>query len=168
LPRRGEVAAAPRFIDFHHLRIVEPMRNFVLVQHDFGIGKEATPGRVGKAVRMVGMHVGEQDGVDCVGRDAGRRKRPRQLPERRPHAVAGAGVDQRRAPGGLDQERVDADGQRHPAAVAADNRVRLGRRHIAHDIERRVEIAVAEHRDADVADGATMDARCVAADAHVL
>jgi hypothetical protein len=81
---------------------------------------------------MVRVHVGEQDGVDRVGRDADGGEPARQLPQRRPHAVARPGVDQRQPAGRFNEERVDGDARRHPAALAPDQIFRVGRQ-VAHD-----------------------------------
>ena len=107
---------------------------------------------------MIGMHVREQDRVDLARGNAGGRERLGQMAERRPHAVARAGVDQSEASRRADQKSVDADARRHPAAVTADQILRLGRK-VAHHLERGVELAVGEDRDLDVADAARMNRR---------
>ena len=55
-----------------HRGIVEPVLRLVLVHDEFGVGEVLLAGcEVGKARRLIRMHVGQQDRIDPLGRDAG-------------------------------------------------------------------------------------------------
>ena len=56
------------------------------------------------------MHVGEQDRVDVLRRDAERGERGRQPAGGRPERLGGAGVDQQRPVAVADEVRGDPDG----------------------------------------------------------
>jgi hypothetical protein len=128
---------------------VEPERRFGLVQDDFRVRIDGGTGIVDQPVGMVGMEMGEKDGLDIFRRDAEGAQIVRKLAERRPHGVAGAGIDQRPSPRALEQERVHRD--RHVVFPAGEP-LALGLVHAEHDIERRRQHAVAQRRDRDVAD----------------
>ncbi len=146
----GDVAA-DALVARARLVAIEPEARLLLMQDDFGVWIDRPARVVDQSVRMIGMQMGEEDRADPVGSDAGRAQVLGHAPERRAHRVAGAGVDQRVLAFDLEQEGVDRDMHR-VADLLARQPLLLGPVELEHDVERRLQHAVADGGDFDVAD----------------
>ena len=113
---------------------------------------------------MVGVQVGEEDRLDLLRRDPARAQIVRELAERRPHRVAGAGIDQRAPPAALKQEGVHRNRQR-VGGLETGEPLLLVPLHAEHHVERGRQHAVAERRYGDVVDFFGHDGHDVALEA---
>src|SRR3982074_2583311 len=64
-----------------HLRIVEPKRRLSLMQNQVRARKEPLAICIEKPIRVVGVKMRHQDGVDVVGRQAKRREFSSNIPK---------------------------------------------------------------------------------------
>ena len=154
-----EVELAPALVRFGHGAVVEPVLRLVLVHDELRIREIALPRRhVDQAGGMVGVHVGQQHGVDARRRDPGRCQPFQQPAAGGRQIVAAAGIDQGGAPARPHDEAV------HRCAAAWHRPERLRQDLMAlvlgdvlQHFERAVEIAVADRRHGDVPDAPMID-----------
>ena len=106
---------------------------------------------------MVRVHVGEQHRLDRRGINAGGGDVREHLAGGGPEVIAGAGLDQRQAPGRIEEERVDGRAPCRPEGFGEDA-PRLFLIYIAQHVEPAVDEAVADRGDDDVADAAVRHA----------
>ena len=121
---------------------IEPKSRFRLVQDQLRVRIDGAAGVINEAVGMVRVDMGEKDGSDLFRRDAQGAEILREFAERRPHGVAGAGIDQRPFSLKLEQERVDRD-VHAIAGLLARKALALGPVHAENDVERSRQHAVA-------------------------
>jgi hypothetical protein len=141
-----------------HRAIVEPVRRFVFVHDQFRVWKQQLAVRhVGQSCGMIRMHVGEQDGIDRRRIDAGGCKAPLNETRSRQQIIAAAGVDDREAALGMDQEGVDIGSPHRPERILEDP-LGLFEIDVAHHVNAAVEVAVADRGDDDISDSAMIDA----------
>ncbi len=153
-----EIELCRSLIDLCHRAIVEPVRQLVLVHHEFRVRKQKLAVRhVGQSGGMIRMHVGQQHRIDRLRIDAGQSEVALNEAGRGLQVVARSGVDDRGAPLRMDQEGVDTGSPCRPERVRQEL-ARLLDIDIAHHLEGAVEIAVADGGDDDVPDPAVIDA----------
>jgi hypothetical protein len=102
---------------------------------------------------MVRVHVVKQHRLDRRGVNAGGGDVRENLAGGEPEVVAGAGLDQRQAPGRIEKERVDGRAPCRPEGFGEDA-PRLFLIDVAQHVEPAVDGAVADRGDDDVADAA--------------
>ncbi len=115
--RLGDIAA-DALAGAARLVAVEPECRLRLVQQELCVGIDGASVIVDQPVGMVGMDVGQQDGIDAFRRDADGAKAVGELAERRPEGVAGAGIDQRACAVELEQKCVHRDVHRLTGPLA--------------------------------------------------
>ena len=110
---------------------------------------------------MVAVHVGEQHGVDVLGRYAECCERGGQPPEPGSEGAARAAVDQHRAAAAAHEVGGDADGRRHRRVQegGGQRRVDLLLRDVDEERPREREAAVADGEDLQLADPAGIGER---------
>jgi hypothetical protein len=106
---------------------------------------------------MVRVHVGEQHRLDRCGINAGGGDVREYLARGGPQVIAGAGLDQRQAPGRIEEERVDGRAPYWSEGFGEDAS-RLFLIDVAQHVEPAVDEAVADRGDDDVADAAVRHA----------
>src|SRR6516164_6208838 len=102
---------------------------------------------------MVRVHVSEQHRLDRGGINAGGGDVREHLAVGGPEVIAGAGLDQRQAPGRIEKERVDGRAPCRPKGFGEDA-PRLFLIDVAQHVEPAVDEAIADRGDDDVADAA--------------
>ena len=106
---------------------------------------------------MVGVHMGEQHGLDVGGIDARGAQVGEQLAGGGQQIVARSRLHQGETAGRVDQERVDRRAPGRPEVVGQDL-AGFVRRDVAQDIDGAVEEAIADCGDDDVSNAVVIDA----------
>ena len=140
-----------------HLSVIVPMRHFILVHAQLRAGKADLARVADQPVRMIRVHMRQQDGVDLCRIDSGQGQILRQPSECRSHAAAGTCLDQSQPPAGMDGKGIDGDARRRRPEMTRQNGLGILWRNPHHRI-RRIDVTVTQCGHDDVADAPMIDA----------
>jgi hypothetical protein len=122
------------------------------MHHQFGVRKHSFSGPgIGQPGRMIGMHVGEQDGIDVLRIDISRREIASDPAVGGPHRSSGAGIGKRRFTLRRNEKRIDAYPPHRPERVDQDA-TRLTNIDILQQVESSIDVTVADGRHDEIAD----------------
>jgi len=134
-----------------------PVGNFFLVQQELACRKHRFALIICQAIRMIGMHVGQEDSLDLSRIDAGKPKILWEPAQRLAHRIARTSFDESKSPTRTDDERVHRAPWRNWPTIAGKKLLRLFNGKISRHGQWDVEITVTNYRHTDIANAAVIN-----------